>query len=40
VGDRVKGGETVLALLPVQQPVAQAVHTSSKGQDKSEREAQ
>jgi phosphatidylserine decarboxylase len=40
VGDRVKGGETVLALLPVQDLVAQAVHTSSEGQDKSEREAQ
>jgi phosphatidylserine decarboxylase len=40
VGDRVKGGLSVLALLPLQDPVGQAVHTSSRGQDKSEREAQ
>ena len=40
VGDRVKGGQSVLALLPVQDPVGQAVPTSSKGLDKSEREAQ
>lgn len=40
VGERVKGGQSVLALLPVQDPVGQSVHTSSEGQDKSEREAQ
>ena len=28
LGDRVKGGETVLAVLPVQQPVTQAMHDS------------
>jgi phosphatidylserine decarboxylase len=31
VGDRVKGGATVLALLPVVQPVAQPVHAGSAG---------
>jgi phosphatidylserine decarboxylase len=39
VGDRVKGGETVLALLPVQQPSSQLVNDSMKGRETVEREA-
>jgi phosphatidylserine decarboxylase len=39
LGDRVKGGQTVLALLPVQQPVAQPLDDSPKGWEKVEREA-
>jgi phosphatidylserine decarboxylase len=31
IGDRVKGGATILALLPVVQPVAQPVHAGSAG---------
>jgi phosphatidylserine decarboxylase len=40
VGDRVKGGETVLALLPVQQPASQLLNDSIKGRETVEREAQ
>ena len=39
LGDRVKGGQTVLALLPVQQPVAQPLDDSPKRWEKVEREA-
>jgi phosphatidylserine decarboxylase len=38
VGDRVKGGETVLALLPVQQPASQLLNDSMKGRETVERE--
>jgi phosphatidylserine decarboxylase len=38
VGDRVKGGETVLALLPVQQPTAQLLNDSMKDRETVERE--
>jgi len=31
-GDRVKGGATVLALLPVTQPMAQPVHAGTAGE--------
>jgi phosphatidylserine decarboxylase len=39
LGDRVKGGQTVLALLPVQQPAAQPPDDSPKRWEKVEREA-
>jgi len=39
LGDRVKGGQTVLALLPVQQPAAQPLDDSPKRWEKVEREA-
>ena len=39
LGDRVKGGQTVLALLPVQQPVAKPLDDSPKRWEKVEREA-
>jgi phosphatidylserine decarboxylase len=38
LGDRVKGGETVLALLPVQQPASQLMSDSVKGRETVERE--
>jgi phosphatidylserine decarboxylase len=38
VGDRVKGGETVLALLPVQQPALQLLNDGMKGRETVERE--
>jgi len=38
VGDRVKGGETVLALLPVQEPASQLLNDSMKGRETVERE--
>jgi phosphatidylserine decarboxylase len=39
LGDRVKGGETVIAFLPVQQPLAQTVDDSPKSWEKVERQA-
>jgi phosphatidylserine decarboxylase len=39
VGDRVKGGETVLALLPVNQLAVHSVNESIKGRETAEREA-
>jgi phosphatidylserine decarboxylase len=38
VGDRVNGGETVLAVLPVQQPTAQLVNDSMKSRETVQRE--
>jgi phosphatidylserine decarboxylase len=39
LGDRVKGGETVLAVLPVQQPVTQTAFDRQEGRETMEREA-
>ena len=39
VGDRVKGGQTVLAMLPVAQPTSPLVHSETGGNEKLEREA-
>jgi phosphatidylserine decarboxylase len=39
VGDRVKGGETVLSVLPAQQPASQPVNDNIKGRETVEREA-
>jgi phosphatidylserine decarboxylase len=39
LGDRVKGGETVLAVLPVQQPVTQTAFNRPEGREAIEREA-
>ena len=39
LGERVKGGQSVLALLPIQEPVAPLGHESSNSREKIEREA-
>jgi phosphatidylserine decarboxylase len=39
LGDRVKGGETILAVLPVQQPVTQTAFDRQEGRETMEREA-